>query len=66
MAALLAGEALVVQVNTDESPALSGRFGVRGIPVLHLLRNGKSVEQLPGAQQAEAVVSWFRRLQAKS
>ncbi len=65
MAALLAGEAVVVQVNTDESPALAGRFGVRGIPVLHLVRKGKSVDQLAGAQSAEAVVAWFRRLQSK-
>lgn len=61
VAELLAGAAAVVQVNTDESPALSGRFGVRGIPVLHLVRGGKSVQQLAGAQSAESVLSWFKR-----
>lgn len=57
----LAGEAAVVQVNTEENPALAGRFGVRGIPVLMLLRSGKAVAQLAGAQPAEAVLAWFRR-----
>lgn len=59
----MAGKAAVVQVNTDDSPVLSQRFAVRGIPVLHLLRQGKSVRQLSGSQSAEAVVDWFQRLE---
>ena len=61
MAEALAGKAAVIQVNTDDSPTISGRFGVRGIPVLHLLHGGKSVDQAAGAQSAEAVLAWFRR-----
>ena len=61
MAELLAGNAAVIQVNTQENPALAGRFGVRGIPVVLLLRNGRVIDQLAGAQSAEAVVAWFRR-----
>jgi thioredoxin 2 len=61
VAELLAGEAAVVQINSDESPRLSARFMVRGIPVVHLLRKGSSVDQLQGAQSAESVASWFRR-----
>jgi len=57
----LAGQAAVVQVNTQENPALAGRFGVRGIPVLMLLRGGKAVAQLPGAQPVETVLAWFRQ-----
>jgi thioredoxin 2 len=57
----LAGEAAVVQVDTQANPALAARFGVRGIPVLMLLRGGKVVDQLAGAQPVEAVVAWFRR-----
>lgn len=61
MAELLAGQAAVVQVDTDESPTISGRFGIRGIPALHLLHEGKSVDQLTGSRSAEEVVAWFRR-----
>ena len=57
----LAGEAAVVQVDTQANPALAARFEVRGIPVLMLLRGGKVVDQLVGAQTVEAVVAWFRR-----
>lgn len=61
VAELLAGKAAVVQVNSQESPALAGRFGVSGIPVVYLLRNGRIVGQLAGAQTAEAVLAWFKR-----
>jgi thioredoxin-like negative regulator of GroEL len=57
---MLAGSAAVIQVNTDENPQLATRFAVRGIPVLHLLKGGKSQGQLAGAQSAEAIVAWFR------
>lgn len=57
----MAGSAAVIQINTEENPRLAARFAVRGIPVLHLLRKGVSLEQLPGAQSAEGIVAWFRR-----
>jgi thioredoxin 2 len=59
----LAGEAAVVQVDTQQNPGLATRFGVSGIPVVMLLRGGKVVDQLAGAQQATTVVAWFRRKQ---
>jgi thioredoxin 2 len=57
----LAGCAAVVTVNTQENPNLGARFGVRGIPALCLLRQGRLVEQISGAQAAETVLAWFRR-----
>jgi thioredoxin-like negative regulator of GroEL len=57
----LAGAAAIVQVDTQANPALAARFGVRGIPVMMLLRGGKVVDQLVGAQTVAAVVAWFRR-----
>jgi thioredoxin-like negative regulator of GroEL len=57
----LAGSAAVVQVNTEENPGLAGKFGVRGIPVLYLLKQGKVVDQIAGAQSADAVLAWFQR-----
>jgi len=50
----------VVQVNTEENPRLALRFAVTGIPVVHLLHKGKSVDQLSGAQPTESMVTWFR------
>ena len=61
MAERLAGQAAVVQVNTQENPSLAARFGVRSIPVTMLLQGGRVVDLLPGAQPAEALVTWFRK-----
>ena len=57
----LAGQAAVLQINTQDSPALAARFGIRGIPAIVLLKQGRVIDQLPGAQPLDAVLSWFRR-----
>jgi len=57
----LAGQAAVVQINTQDNPVLASRFGIRGIPALLLLKQGRVIDQLPGAQPLDAVLSWFRR-----
>jgi len=57
----LAGRAAVVQVNTQDNSTLAGRFGVRGIPVVYLIKNGRIVDQLAGAQSAEALLAWYKR-----
>jgi thioredoxin 2 len=58
----LAGMAAVVQVNTQDNPALAARFGVRGILMTMLLQGGRVVDQLAGAQTVDNVLAWFRRL----
>ena len=57
----IAGTAAVVQVNTEENPALAARFDVRGIPVTLLLRGGRVIDRLAGAQSVEAVLAWLRQ-----
>jgi len=57
----LAGQAAVLQINTQESPALAARFGIRAIPALVLLKQGRVVDLLPGAQPFDSVLAWFRR-----
>ena len=51
---------MVIQVNTQENPLLAGRFAVRGIPAMLLLKGGKVLSSLGGAQQKQAVLDWFR------
>jgi len=57
----LAGQAAIIQVNTQDSSALAARFGIRGIPSIVLLKQGRVIDQLPGAQPLDAVLSWIRR-----
>ena len=61
LAEKLAGQAAVLQINTQDSPTLAARFGIRGIPAIVLLKQGRVIDQLPGAQQLDAVMAWFHR-----
>jgi thioredoxin-like negative regulator of GroEL len=61
LAVKLAGKAVVVQINAQDNPAVASRFGVRSIPVIILLKQGRLVDQLLGAQSLEAVLAWFLR-----
>lgn len=60
LAEKLAGQAAIVQVNTQDNPNLAARFGIRGIPALVLLKQGRVIDQLTGAQPLDAVLAWFR------
>jgi len=61
LAERLAGQAAILQINTQDSPNLAARFGIRGIPAIVLLKQGRVIDQLPGAQPLDAVLSWFKR-----
>jgi len=63
LAEKVAGQAAVLQINTQDSPNLAARFGIRGIPVIVLLKQGRVVDQLAGAQTLDAVLSWFKHSQ---
>lgn len=43
------GKLNVGKLNTDESPVIAERYGIRSIPTLIVFKNGKVVEQLVGA-----------------
>jgi len=46
-----AGSVLVLKVDTDKSPGLSERLGIRGIPTLIVFRNGKETGRHVGVAQ---------------
>ena len=56
----LQGEAVLVKVDSDASPATSTRLGIRSIPTLVLFRNGKEVKRQSGAVQAAQIVAWVK------
>jgi thioredoxin 2 len=43
------GEFLVGKVDTEAAPAVSARYGIRGIPTLILFRDGTEVDRQTGA-----------------
>jgi thioredoxin 1 len=50
LAATYGDEISFAKVNVDELPELAGQYGIRSIPTLLLLREGKVVEELVGAR----------------
>ena len=57
----LAGRARLAKVNTDVAPGLAGRFGIRSIPTLLLLRDGNEAGRLTGARSAADLVRWVSK-----
>lgn len=49
------GNATVVKLNVDDNPAVSQRYGIKGIPTLILFKNGKEEERVVGATSKEAI-----------
>jgi thioredoxin 2 len=54
-----AGQVKLVKVNVDDSPGLSRRFMVQGIPTLMLLRDGEVIARQTGAAPEAALRSWL-------
>jgi thioredoxin 2 len=52
----LAGRVTVAKLNIDENPATASRFGVRSIPTLLVLKNGREVDRLVGVQPKQEIM----------
>jgi putative thioredoxin len=51
----------LVKVNTDEHPAVSQRYGIRGIPAVKLFVDGDVVDEFTGALPEYAVKQWLEK-----
>jgi thioredoxin 2 len=54
-----AGRLKVVKLNVDEAPAIAARFGVQGIPLLVVIRDGSEVDRLVGAAPLARLQAWL-------
>lgn len=61
VAAELAGKALVLKVNTEESPELAARFGVSAIPNFVVMRGGKPILQQSGLVGHRRMRTWLEQ-----
>jgi thioredoxin len=50
LAGVMAGGLRVAKLNVDENPATAARFGVSSIPTLLLLKAGREIDRIVGAQ----------------
>ena len=54
------GQSLVVKVDTDRSPAVASRFGIRSIPTIAVLRDSREVARQVGAVPMAALEQLLR------
>jgi thioredoxin 2 len=59
-AADMAGQAVVVKVDTERNQDLAARFQIRGIPYFAVFYGGKPVLQQAGLVQHEQMEQWLR------
>lgn len=57
LAAELAGRVKVGKLNVDENPGVQARFGVRSIPTLLILKDGREVDRIVGAAPRREILS---------
>ena len=57
----MAGKAKVGKCNVDETPKSAERFGIRSIPTLIILKDGKEVERFVGVQQEAELVASLKK-----
>ncbi|MCA3179628.1 MAG: thioredoxin TrxC [Burkholderiaceae bacterium] len=55
----LAGQVQFAKVDTDAEPELAGRFGIRSIPTLVLMKDGREVRRASGAMSAAQLEQWL-------
>lgn len=59
-AAILKGTARFVKINTEDHPAASQKYNIRGIPMLAMFKGGREMARQAGAQPAAAIVGWVK------
>jgi len=60
-----AGSVTVCKVNLDRAPAVAQRYGVRAIPTVLFIKNGKEVNRMVGLQPETEYVTLLDRLVGK-
>ena len=50
LAVEMAGRVRIAKLNIDENPATASRFGVRSIPTMLVLKGGREIDRIVGAQ----------------
>jgi thioredoxin 2 len=61
LAVEMAGRVRVAKLNVDENPLTASRFGLRSIPTLLVIKAGREVERIVGAQPKQEIVRRLER-----
>jgi thioredoxin 2 len=55
----MAGRAVVLKVDTEQSPNLAQRFNIMSIPNFVVMKNGSIVRQQPGLVDHQQMIAWL-------
>ena len=61
LATEMVGRIRVAKLNVDENPRTAGRFQIRGIPALLVLKAGREVDRIVGVQPKSEIVGRIER-----
>jgi thioredoxin 2 len=64
LAAEMAGRVRIAKLNVDENPATASRFNVSSIPTLLVLKDGREVDRIVGAQSKSEIQRRLERIVA--
>ena len=56
-----AGRVRVVKLNVDDNPQIAARFGLRSIPTLLVMKDGREVDRLVGVQPKQEIARRLER-----
>jgi len=62
LAEKMAGKATIGKCNVDEETELAAKFGVKSIPTLILLKDGKEIERFVGVQNEQTLLTKLETL----
>ena len=49
------------KLDTEAEPAIAGRYGIRGIPSMVMIKKGREVARTSGAMPTSAIVDWVEQ-----
>lgn len=61
IAAEVSGKAIIGKLDVDANPMTASRFGVQSIPTLLIIKDGREVDRLIGAQPKQAILQRLQR-----
>jgi thioredoxin 2 len=64
LAGEMAGRVRFAKLNVDDNPTTASRFGVRSIPTLLVLKDGREIDRIVGVQPKTEIVRRLERVAA--
>jgi thioredoxin 2 len=64
LAAEMTGRVRVAKLNVDENPATAARFNIRSIPALLILKAGREIDRIIGAQPKAEIIRRLKQVVA--